>query len=282
MVIDGIRGAHSEYHWLPPNHERSCHIVSSSLDVGGLPLACPLDAEDAHTAIFVFVVVVFTAVFIVVIFVVVIHGRRAWGPRGREMDATLPPPTPPLLDDYDAPPPGGGCRITRGWTGDPRLLTLPPGPQGRRGGTASLAPSTPSSSSLSPSLLSSSSSPPPQLALWLLTPTAPQLPPHPNPGQSMPIKLSSLALCTMMPNHRAANEGRAGATNNRGDEDGAPSASCDNGGDGVASLRQQSCLHPRLPTTTGGIVIDVFVTATRRMTMTDEDGAIVGGRRQQR
>ena len=64
----------------------------------------PHDVENAHTAVFIFVVVVFAVVSIVVIFVIVIccRGRRAWGPRGREMDATLPPPLP-SLDDNDAP-----------------------------------------------------------------------------------------------------------------------------------------------------------------------------------
>ena len=67
LIIDGIKGAHSEYHWLPPNCKRSCHIISSSLGVGGLPLACPRDAEDAHTAIFVFVVIVFAVVLIITV-----------------------------------------------------------------------------------------------------------------------------------------------------------------------------------------------------------------------
>ena len=122
LIIDGIRGAHSEYHWLPPNRERSCHIVSSSSGAGGLPLACPQDAEDAHTAIFVFVVVMFAVVFIGTIFVLVIRGRQVWGTRGRKMDATSPPSTPPPLDDDNAPPPSpqgatgsrGGGRGIRG------------------------------------------------------------------------------------------------------------------------------------------------------------------------
>ena len=60
---------------MPLNRECGCHIILSSLGVGGLLLACPRDAEDAHTAIFVFVVVVFAIVFIVVVVAVVIHGR---------------------------------------------------------------------------------------------------------------------------------------------------------------------------------------------------------------
>ena len=57
----------SEYHRLPPNRERSCHIILSSLGIGGLLLACPRDAEDNHIAIFVFVIVVFAVVFIIVV-----------------------------------------------------------------------------------------------------------------------------------------------------------------------------------------------------------------------
>ena len=51
---------------------------------------------------------------------------------------------------------------------------------------------------------------------------------------------------------RAMNEGQAGATNNRRDDDGAPSASCNDGRDGAASLTQQPRLRPRLPMMTGG------------------------------
>ena len=109
------------------------------------------------------------------------------------MDATFPPPPRLLLMKSTLPPPGGGVagRIMRGWTGDLRLLTLLPGPRGRRGGTASLASSTLSLTSLSPSSSSSSSSPPPQLALCLLTPAAPQLP---SPPQPQPVDANQIEL----------------------------------------------------------------------------------------
>ena len=41
-------------------------------------------------------------------------------------------------------------------------------------------------------------------------------------------------------------------------------------------------LHPRLPTTTGGIVVKVTGTTTRRTATTDKDGAMVGGHRRGR
>jgi hypothetical protein len=75
------------------------------------------------------------------------HSRKASPPpqpRLPSMTATLPLPG------------GGGRRVTWGWTGDTRLLTLPPGHWGWRGGTASSASSTPSLSLLSPSSSSSS------------------------------------------------------------------------------------------------------------------------------
>ncbi len=114
MIIDGIKGAHSEYHWLPPNCERSCHIISSSLGVDGLPPGCPRDAEDAHTAIFVFFVVVFAVVLIVVVFDVVIRGRQAPPqPRFPKMKTTLPPP-------------GGGGQDHAGVDGGYEALDPPP------------------------------------------------------------------------------------------------------------------------------------------------------------
>ena len=58
-------------------------------------------------------------------FVVVICGSQVWFPRWREMDVTLLPPLHLPLMTTTLPPLGGG-RITRGWTGDPRLLNLPP------------------------------------------------------------------------------------------------------------------------------------------------------------
>ena len=161
------------------------------------------------------------------------------------MDITLPPPTPPLLDDNNAPDHAGVDGGSEALDPPPRALGL----VWRHRildifntifavvvsviVVLLLFPSS-AAAALSPYSCRASIAPPP------------------NPGQSMPIKLSSLALCAMMLNHRAANEGRAGVTNNGGDNDGAPSASCNDGKDGVASLRQQTFLCPRLPTTTGG------------------------------
>ena len=102
------------------------------------------------------------------------------------------------------PPPRGGGRITQGWTEDPKLLTLPAGPLGRHGSTASLSTLFLVAIFvviviiviLALSLLLPSSA----VGSGLLHPTAPPLLPPPDPNQSMPIELSCLALCTTMPN----------------------------------------------------------------------------------
>ena len=72
----------------------------------------PRDAEDAHTAVFAFIVVVFAIVFVIVAFIVVVRcrGRRALGPRGHAMKTLTPPP----LDVDDAPPPPPGMAGSHG------------------------------------------------------------------------------------------------------------------------------------------------------------------------
>ena len=166
-----------------------------------MPLACPRDAEDAHTAIFVFVVIVFALVFILVIFVVVICGRRAWGPRGHEIDAMFPPPTPPPLDDDDAPPPPGGWQDHAGVDGGSKALDRPPralGPAWRHRILGILNTIFVVVVSVIVALLLLPSS-----AVGALSPYSrhASIAAPPDPDQSMPIKLSCLTLCVMMPNH---------------------------------------------------------------------------------
>ena len=128
------------------------------------------------------------------------------------MDVTLPPPTPPLLDDNNAPDHAGV-------DGGSEALDPPPrasGPACRHRILGILNTIFVVVVSVVVVLLFLSSS-----AVGALSPYSHRASidaPPPDPGQSMPIKSSSLALCAMMPNHRAANEERAGGANNGGDD----------------------------------------------------------------